>query len=204
MKLINLILIALGMSSVMSCCQQQESQNDGKNAVVETIMARRSIRKYQPQTVDKETLNLILQCGINAPSAINRQSWDVRVVNSPAVFEEIFGYLVAANPDVEPGMIRGSFRGAPTLVFVAHDPTFHYSVIDCGLLSENIVLSAWSLGVGSICLGSPIPFLKNSPEALARLGFEAGYEPILCIGLGYADEAPEAKPRDINKVKFVE
>ncbi len=203
MKIINFILIVSAMSAIMSCCQQQP-QSEEQNAVIETIKSRRSIRNYQPQTVAKETLDIILDCGINAPNAINRQSWDVRVVNSPAVFEEIFGYLVAANPDVDPAIIRGSFRGAPTLVFVAYDPTFHYSVIDCGLLSENIVLSAWSLGVGSICLGSPIPFLNNSPEALERLGFTEGYQPILCIGLGYANEAPEAKPRDISKVKYVE
>ncbi len=202
MRIINLFLIILGMSSIMSCCQQ-EPQKEEANAVIETIMARRSIRQYKPQTVSEDTLNTILQCGINAPSAINRQSWDVRVVNSPAVYEEIFGYLVAANPDTDPSIIRGSFRGAPTLVFVAHDPSFGYSTIDCGLLIENIVLSAWSMGVGSICLGSPIPFVKNSPEALARLDFAPGYEPILCIGLGYADESPEAKPRDASKVKFV-
>ena len=66
------------------------------------------------------------------------------------------------------------------------------------------MLSAWSLGVGSVCLGSPIRFLVNSPEAMAKLGFSEGYTPIICIGLGYAAESPEAKPRDWSKVKYVE
>ena len=39
---------------------------------------------------------------------------------------------------------------------------------------------------------------------LERLGFSEGYEFCLCVGLGYADEAPEAKPRMKEKVKFVE
>ena len=39
---------------------------------------------------------------------------------------------------------------------------------------------------------------------MARLGFSEGYRPIICIGLGYADETPEAKPRDMGKVRFIE
>jgi hypothetical protein len=66
------------------------------------------------------------------------------------------------------------------------------------------MLSAWSLGVGSVCLGSPIRFLMESPEALEMLQFSEGYKPVICIGLGYATESPEAKPRDITKVKYVE
>ena len=34
--------------------------------------------------------------------------------------------------------------------------------------------------------------------------FSDGYELALCVGLGYADENPEAKPRDMGKVAFVE
>ena len=90
------------------------------------------------------------------------------------------------------------------MIFIANDPSYDCSPVDCGLLSENIMLSAWSLGVGSVCLGSPVRFLRNSPEALEKLGFSEGYEPIICIGLGYADEAPEAKPRDMGKVRFVD
>jgi hypothetical protein len=44
----------------------------------------------------------------------------------------------------------------------------------------------------------------NSPEAMDRLGFSEGYTPIICIGLGYPDESPEAKPRDAGKVSFVD
>jgi hypothetical protein len=66
------------------------------------------------------------------------------------------------------------------------------------------MLSAWSLGVGSVCLGSPVGFIAASPEAMARLGFSEGYKPVICVGLGYADETPEAKPRDMAKVRFIE
>ena len=45
---------------------------------------------------------------------------------------------------------------------------------------------------------------QNSAEILALLGFSDNYELCLCVGFGYANESPEAKPRDINKVQFVD
>jgi hypothetical protein len=69
------------------------------------------------------------------------------------------------------------------------------------------MLSANSLGVGSVCLGSPVPAILNSPDkdkVLGKLGFSEGYELCICISMGYAEETPAAKPRDFNKVKFVD
>ncbi len=205
MKTFNIILACIGISAAVSCCQQpQNSSSEYENAVIENIMTRRSIRQYKAEPVARETMEKILECGINAPNGMNKQSWEVRVVDDPAIMEEIKKQLVFDNVETDPAMIRGCFRGAPTMVFVASDPSYDFAAIDCGLLSENIMLSGWSLGIGSVCLGSPIRFLKNSPKAIERLGFSAGYEPIICIGMGYPDETPAAKPRDFGKVKFVE
>lgn len=203
MKLYSIIAAGVALIAAASCCHQAE-QTTTENQVIENIMSRRSIRKYKPVAVSRDTLQTILECGINAPNGMNRQSWEVRVVDNPAVMEEIRTLMVASNPEANPEMVKGCFRDAPVMVFIANDPSYDCSPIDCGLLSENIMLSAWSLGVGSVCLGSPIRFLVNSPEAMAKLGFSEGYAPIICIGLGYAAESPEAKPRDWSKVKYVE
>ena len=206
MRLSSFILAGTILLSCISCGNNRSEETVMKegNPVIESIMARRSIRKYKAEPVSRATMDTILMCGINAPNGMNRQSWEVRVVDKPEVMAEIKEYMKAANPDVKPEMIEGCFRGAPTMVFVANDPAYDFSAIDCGLLSENIMLSAWSLGVGSVCLGSPVRFLLNSPEAMTRLGFSEGYRPIICIGLGYPDESPEAKPRDADKVKFID
>ena len=206
MRLSSFILAGTILLSCISCGNNRSEETVMKegNPVIESIMARRSIRKYKAEPVSRATMDTILMCGINAPNGMNRQSWEVRVVDKPEVMAEIKEYMKAANPDVKPEMIEGCFRGAPTMVFVANDPAYDFSAIDCGLLSENIMLSAWSLGVGSVCLGSPVRFLLNSPEAMTRLGFSEGYTPIICIGLGYPDESPEAKPRDADKVKFID
>lgn len=206
MRLSSFILSGTILLSCISCGNNRSEETIMKegNPVIENIMARRSIRKYKAEPVSRATMDTILMCGINAPNGMNRQSWEVRVVDKPEVMAEIMECMKAANPDVKPEMIEGCFRGAPTMVFVANDPAYDFSAIDCGLLSENIMLSAWSLGVGSVCLGSPVRFLMNSTQAMDRLGFSEGYTPIICIGLGYPDESPEAKPRNADKVKFID
>lgn len=81
------------------------------------------------------------------------------------------------------------------------------SQVDCGLLGENIILSAWSKGIGSCCLGSSARWIKDSSSAktyLDKMGFSEGYELLYCIALGYPDETPEAKPRTMDKIKYME
>ena len=191
-----------------ACCDggADVSIND-KNSVIETIMARRSIRNYKPEIVDRETMKKILECGINAPNGQNKQSWEVRVVDNPAIMDEIKGIMAAAYPEDEAKRVTGCFRGAPVMTFIARDKSYDFSAYDCGLLAENMMLSATSLGVGSICLGSPVRFINDNPACapiLEKLGFSEGYELALCVGFGYANEAPDAKPRNWEKVKFID
>ena len=207
MKTFSILLAGISLAALVSCNQSSQtaqSSSGYENAVIENIMTRRSIRQYKDGPVARETMQTILECGINAPNGMNSQSWEVRVVDDPEIMNEIIALMCASNPEADPGMVRGSFRNAPTMIFIANDPGYDCSPIDCGLLSENIMLSGWSLGVGSVCLGSPVRFLKDSPEAITKLGFSEGYTPIICIGMGYPAESPDAKPRDFGKVRFVD
>ncbi|MBO5709154.1 MAG: nitroreductase [Bacteroidales bacterium] len=208
MKTFNILSAAILLLVASACCQNQaQSSGNNSDAVIENIMARRSIRKYKQTPVGRDTMNVILECGINAPNGQNRQSWEVRVVDSPALMDEIKEAMAQGHPDMEPKAVKGCFRNAPVMVFIARDPSYDFSAYDCGLLAENMMLSAWSLGVGSICLGSPVRFLTDNDACrpvLEKLGFSAGYELCLCVGFGYADEAPAAKQRNPEKVKFVE
>lgn len=195
------LLAAAGLMAAASSCQQPAKDNS--QAVIDNIMARRSIRKYTSEPVKRETLDQILECGINAPSALNKQSWEVRVINDPAKRAEFLAILLKDNPGKTPEEIEDSWRGAPTLIVVGNDVSFICSQVDCGLLCENIMLSACALGVGSVCLGNPMSLLSNSQEAVDMLGFTPGFKPLICIGLGYGLEAPDAKPRDASKIKFI-
>ena len=182
-------------------------QDSLKNQVVETIMTRRSVRQYKPQAVEREKMQTIVECGINAPNAMNKQPWEVRVVDNADYINGVTELYKKANPKAaEDPAFKNIFRNAPTVVFIGHDTESESSPFDCGLLAENMMISAWSMGIGSCCLGSPARFMKT-PEAaeyLQKLGFSEGYELLYCIGFGYPDEAPAAKPREAVKVKFVE
>ena len=205
MKLVKLFVVVACMMSMVACCNQKDEES--KNQTIETIMARRSIRKYKPDVVEYGKLKAIMECGINAPNGQNKQSWEVRIVDNPTTMTQIQDLMAAGNAELDPAMVKGCMRGAPVMVFIARDLNYDFSAYDCGLLAGNILLSAQSLGVGSIVLGSPVRFIndaENSAEILHILGYSENYELCLCVGLGYAAEAPDAKPRDINKVQFVD
>lgn len=81
-----------------------------------------------------------------------------------------------------------------------------YSAFDCGLLTQNILLTAESMGLGTCVVGS-IPHVLKDPRAadvLESLNFPENYEVIVGICLGYKDESPDAKQRDPEKVRYIE
>lgn len=184
---------------------------DSAASVIDTIHARRSVRLYKEKPVEREKMDMILECGINAPNAMNRQEWELRVVDSKEWIDRCTAAYVAtiegtpaADRILTPDF-KNMFRNAATTVFIAALPS-PYAGVNCGLLGENMILAAQELGIGSCCLGSPAAFLKSEAgsEFLESLGFSEGYELLYAIGFGYPDEKPDAKPRDKSKIKYVD
>lgn len=204
-------MAALAAMTLASCTggasgEQKEAAVQQKNEVIETIMSRRSIRQYKDMPVERTKIDTILMCGINAPNGMNRQSWEIRVVGKEYI-DGVTKLYVEENPDAaKDPSFKNIFRNAPVAVLVAADTEYELSQIDCGLLGENMMLSAWSMGIGSCCLGSPVRFLKSetAKEFYDKLQFSDGYELVYAIGFGYPDEAPAAKPRDAQKIKYVD
>ena len=163
------------------------------NPVLSNIMERRSIRKYLDKPVEHEKLEMVVKCGINAPSGMNAQPWAVRVVEDQE--------LIA---DVNEAANRSLFYGAPALICVC-TPT-NGGDLDAGLLGENMMLAAQSLGLGTCCLGGPVRFLVSNEKCkffLDRLDIPTDYRLNYILAIGYPDEQPDAKPRDASKVKFI-
>ena len=81
-----LFIVAAGIMAAVGCTNNQPAEKaccqEGKNPVIENIMARRSVRAYKEQAVPRELMEQVLECGINAPNAMNAQQWEVRVVES--------------------------------------------------------------------------------------------------------------------------
>ena len=164
------------------------------NPVLSNIMARRSVRKYLDKPVEHEKLEVIVKCGINAPSGMNRQPWIVRVVEDQKLI---------ANVNQAAG--RSQFYGAPALICVC-TPANGGGELDAGLLGENMMLAAQSMGLGTCCLGGPVRFLLSNEKCkfvLDRLDIPADYKLNYILAIGYPDEQPEAKPRDASKVKYI-
>lgn len=217
MKTLKQAALALLFVPFMSCGGGAQKSTDSaneqsqanKNQTIETIMSRRSIRQYKPQAVGRDTMQTIVKCGINAPNGMNKQSWAIRVVDNPEYINGITEVFKKKNQDriANDPNFKNMFRNAPTVVFIANDSSYELSQIDCGLLGENMILAAQSMGIGSCCLGSPIRFMLTEPEAaeyVKRLELPEGYNLLYCIAFGHPDESPEAKPRDTSKIKFID
>ena len=176
--------------------------------VMENIMTRRSIRNYKPEVVDREQMAKVVECGIYAPNAMNKQTWAVRVVDAPDFINGVTEIALKQNPKLkEQPNFKNFFRNAPTVAFIACPKESYSGEFDCGLLSENMMLSAWSMGIGSCCLGSVIPVMmsEEAKPYYERLQLPEDYKLLMAIAFGYpAGENPEAPERDYSKAFYVE
>lgn len=176
------------------------------NAVINAIMERRSIRKYLDKPVEHEKLEIVVRCGINAPSGMNRQPWIVRVVENQQLINDVTEVYKKENAEQvkRDPTFKNMFRNAPNLICVCTPK--NGGDLDAGLLGENMMLAAQSLGLGTCCLGGPVRFLNSNPNAkffLDKLDVPEGYQLNYILAIGYPDESPAAKPRDASKVKYV-
>ena len=176
------------------------------NPVLSCIMARRSVRKYLDKPVEHEKLELIVRAGINAPSGMNRQPWIVRVVEDQKLIADVTEVYKKENAEQvkRDKDFKNMFRNAPNLICVCTPE--NGGELDAGLLGENMMLAAQSLGLGTCCLGGPVRFLTSNPKAkffIDRLDIPEGFRLLYILAVGYPDEQPDARPRDAGKVKWV-
>lgn len=185
----------------VSCCQMS-------NEVISTIMSRRSIRKYLDKPVEHEKLALIAKCGIHAPNAMNQQPWAVRVVEDQDFIKATTEIFKKEKPEQvkRDANFKNMYRNAPNIIVVATPKDDSFALLNAGLMGENMMLAAKSLGLGTCCLGGPVRFLQGSEACkpyLAKLNLPDGYEICYILAVGYPDEAPEARPRDEGKIEFI-
>ncbi|MFV0311695.1 MAG: nitroreductase family protein [Dysgonomonas sp.] len=216
MKMKKMFIAAIASLMLLSCnnpTKEKTSDMEQKNAVVEAIMSRRSIRSYKPEQITPEQLDTIVKCAINAPSALNRQSWEVRVIQNADLLSRINNSFVekakgknlqgSAARAQEPGF--SVFHGAPTLIIVGKDKSNPYSAVDCGLLAQNILLSAESMNIGTCTIGNMAGILNDpdSKDFLKEINMPDTHEVVFGIAAGYKNESPDAKPRDESKVQYI-
>jgi nitroreductase len=183
-----------------------------ENSVITNILTRRSIRKYKQQQIPTEVLNRILDCAVMSPSALNKQPWQVRIIQDEKLLTDVNDTFIRwAKGKQLPGSASRAqeegfsvFHHAPTLIIVAADKTNHYAPIDCGILAQTIMTAAHSLGIGSCVIGSMAQATDNDKHIKNDvLSIDDDHTVIFGIALGYADETPIVKDRDRSKIRLI-
>ncbi|MBI5249835.1 MAG: nitroreductase family protein [Desulfomonile tiedjei] len=192
------------------------------NEVIKCMLERRSIRKYRPEQITEDELDAILLAGIHAPSAGNRQSVIIAVCQNEKVNFELGrinrslfkgkmstekSYISKEQPSIaDEASIPSAFYGAPTVLTLFAPRNFLYSVADCCVMAQNIMLAAHSVGVGSCFVArAEDAFLSELGRELQKQwGVDESYEARVHITLGYPDGTyPNGKPRKENRIKRI-
>lgn len=184
------------------------------NETIESILNRRSIRKYETKPVEQEKIDLIIECARFAPSARNLQPWHFTVITRRDVLDRISeaNRQIMLKSPVE--MVRGmaeapdynSFRGAPLAIIASGRKDADYAPCDCANAVENMALAAYSLGLGSCYLGSfKIAMEAPGGDMIQReLGIPEEYKPLYALSIGYGNEIlGERQPRAENSVTWI-
>lgn len=171
------------------------------NNTINDIMNRRSIRKYKPEQITREELDIILQAGICAPTGKNRQSPILIAVQN----KEVRDLLSRMNAQVL-GMDVDPFYGAPTVVVVLAKADSPHAVQDGSLVLGNMMTAAKAIGLGSCWINRAREVFDSAEgkQLLARWGVEGDYIGVGNCILGYPDEEPAMKPRKPDYIRYID
>lgn len=193
------------------------------NAVLETIVQRRSVRHFTSEQISDEQLQTILNAGLYAPNAGGVQSCvfvvcqDAELNKELGVINvEVLRSLVAKGRHrrTEPGkpslpeqsaQRNSGFYDAPTVITI-FAPNSYNQTMDCAVAAQNMLLAAHSVGVaGCIAARAAETFATERGQEIQTMwGIKKGLEAKLHVLLGYSSEPlPEPKPRKIDRVIWV-
>ena len=136
----------------MELYNMSEKINSTPMNVYETILTRRSIRRFQQKSINTELLRKFVNAARVAPSAANLQPLEFFVVTKKDMCSKIFetiGWAGYIKPTWKPGKNE---RPTAYIVILVKDVTNKYYQRDVGLASENIVLAAEADNIGSCIL----------------------------------------------------
>ena len=157
------------------------------NETIRTMLARRSVRGYEPTPLTNEEVETLLECGNWAPSAMNHQTTTMVATQDAALIEAI-----AAD-------FGGNFHyKAPCLIFLfSKDDGSRWTDFNAALVAENICLAAQSLGLSTVQLGC-IYNMMNDEKGLVwkeKMGIDATDTFRLAVAVGHGAVTPNAPAR---------
>lgn len=152
------------------------------------LQARRSIRKYTDEAVSKEDIDKLMHAAMSGPSACNKMPWEFYVVTDKAVLEKLRNAAQYSKIDAPLAIVVcGNLSRALPMQLAP------YWIQDCSAATENILLAATDLGLGTVWCGIH-PQKRAEKKVSEALGLTEKQIPLNIIYVGHPDE--EQKPRD--------
>lgn len=149
--------------------------------VFEAIYTRRSIRRYSEKKIENEIVDKIIHAGMYAPSAVNKQPWHFIVFRDREIREAI----MKVHPNSR--MLKGS----PAGILICYDEVLQhdkgYGPVDCSAATQNMLLAAHALGIGSCWVGI-YPREQRMADLKKIFDLPARITPFAVIALGYPAE----------------
>ena len=165
----------------------------------ELIEKRRSIRKYKPDIpVTKEQLNQLLGAAMLAPSARNTRPWEFIVVTK----REMLDKIVEVHPHTK--MLGTATAAIIVVALPDKKDTVDFSPQDCSAVTQNILLEAVNLGLGS-CWCGVYPNEERVSAFRELFGLAESKVPFCVIAVGTPDENPSQRGSfEEARVRYIE
>ena len=170
------------------------------NETIQTILTRRSTRKFLNKPIPKEDLDLLIQAALHATSGMGKQTWQFTVVKNRAKIQEL-----AAAIAVVLGREGYDMYAPEVLIIPSNEADSRFGKEDNACALENIFLAAHSLGIGSVWINQ-LQGICGDPrirEILTAFGIPENHVVYGLAALGYPDDVKSHKER-IGKVAVVE
>lgn len=158
---------------------------------IDTIMTRKSVRRFSDRRIGEEELRTILKAGMSGPSCTNARDWSFIVVRD----RETLAKMAEAN-----GRPAEPLKRADVGILVCGDlerafpPAPEYWVIDGAIAAQNMTLAAHALGIGSVWLGT-WPQMDRVQRQAELFGLPESAVPHSILALGYPAEEERPGPR---------
>jgi len=161
---------------------------------IDAILTRRSIRRFTEKPLDKETVELLLRAAMSAPSAHNQRPWTFVVIDDRQTLDSV--------PSFHP--YSKMLLQAPVAILVCGKtgdlPAPMFWPQDCAAATQNILVAANAMGIGSVWLGVyPHEELMGKTRELLNIPEEI--TPFSFVALGYpADEKKPSERFDPSRI----
>jgi nitroreductase len=178
--------------------------------VFDVINNRRSVRNYKSEQISGAELDKILNAAIMAPTARGEQPWYFTIIQDKNLLneiDEVSRELMKNSGEEFFEMVGNSGKNithnAPTLIIVSGKKGSSNIEADCGAATENILLAAEGLNIGSCWLGL-VAWYFNDEKNKEKLDIPEDYIPLYGVSLGYKVEPNgEAPKRHLNVFNYI-